>query len=42
MWAVLRNPKRWNPAQPGVALRRRQERILGREREARFPERLLR
>ncbi len=40
--AVLPNPKKWNPKQPGVTLRRRQERILGRERQARFPERLLR
>ncbi len=39
--AVLPNPKGWNPAQPGRALRRRQERILRREREARFPANLL-
>ncbi len=40
--AVLPNPKRWNPAHPGPALRRREQRILTREREARFPEGLLR
>ncbi len=40
--AVLPNPKGWNPAQPGVTLRRRQQRILQREQRARFPERLLR
>ena len=40
--AVLPNPKRWNPAHPGAALRRREQRILAREREARFPAELLR
>ncbi|MGI8891556.1 MAG: monofunctional biosynthetic peptidoglycan transglycosylase [Chthoniobacterales bacterium] len=40
--AVLPNPKRWNPARPGRALRRRQQRILRREQEARFPANLLR
>lgn len=40
--AVLPNPKGWNPAQPSRALRRRQQRILRREREARFPANLLR
>ncbi|MGI8432656.1 MAG: transglycosylase domain-containing protein, partial [Chthoniobacterales bacterium] len=40
--AVLPNPKGWNPAQPSVALRVRQQRILRREREARFPANLLR
>jgi monofunctional biosynthetic peptidoglycan transglycosylase len=40
--AVLPNPKHWNPAHPVRALRRREERILAREREARFPEGLLR
>ena len=40
--AVLPNPKGWNPAHPGAALRRREQRILAREREARFPEGLLR
>jgi monofunctional biosynthetic peptidoglycan transglycosylase len=39
--AVLPNPKGWNPAQPARALRRRQQRILLREREARFPANLL-
>ncbi len=39
---VLPNPKRWNPVQPGLALRRRQQRILLREQQARFPDRLLR
>ena len=40
--AVLPNPKRWNPAHPGAALRRREQRILAREREARLPGELLR
>ncbi len=40
--AVLPNPKGWNPTQPSRALRRRQQRILRREREARFPANLLR
>ncbi len=39
--AVLPNPKRWNPAEPGPTLRRRQQRILTRERGARFPDKLL-
>jgi len=39
--AVLPNPKHWNPAHPGAALRRRQARILARERRADFPEELL-
>ncbi len=40
--AVLPNPKGWNPAQPSRPLRRREARILRREREARFPADLLR
>ena len=40
--AVLPNPKGWNPAQPSRALRVRQQRILRRERAARFPANLLR
>lgn len=40
--AVLPNPKRWNPAHPDAALRQREQRILTREREARFPTGLLR
>ena len=40
--AVLPNPKRWDPAKPGAALRRRQQRILTREQKAHFPENLLR
>ena len=40
--AVLPNPKGWNPAQPNRALRVRQQRILRRERSARFPANLLR
>lgn len=40
--AVLPNPKGWNPAHPDAALRRRAQRILARERGARFPEGLLR
>ena len=39
---VLPNPKGWNPAKPGVALRNRQQRILYRERQAAFPAHLLR
>ncbi len=35
--AVLPNPKGWNPARPGPALRRRQQRILFREKNAVFP-----
>ncbi len=40
--AVLPNPKRWNPAHPDRALRQREQRILARERAARFPAGLLR
>ena len=40
--AVLPNPKGWNPAKPGPTLRRRQQRILWRERNSDFPEELLR
>jgi monofunctional glycosyltransferase len=40
--AVLPNPKGWNVKQPGSTLRRRQQRILLRERRARFPAELLR
>lgn len=40
--AVLPNPKGWNPVRPSPALRRRQQRILRREQEARFPANLLR
>ena len=40
--AVLPNPKQWNPAKPGPTLRRRQQRILRRERDAHFPQYLLR
>jgi monofunctional biosynthetic peptidoglycan transglycosylase len=40
--AVLPNPKRWNPAKPGLALRFRQRRILTREEQAHFPAQLLR
>ncbi|MGI8819787.1 MAG: monofunctional biosynthetic peptidoglycan transglycosylase [Chthoniobacterales bacterium] len=40
--AVLPNPKGWDPANPGVRLRRRQQRILLREQSAHFPEKLLR
>ena len=39
--AVLPNPKGWDPTNPGRTLRRRQRRILQRERNAHFPERLL-
>ena len=39
--AVLPNPKGWNPAHPEPALRRRQQRILAREQQARFPAGLL-
>ncbi len=35
--AVLPNPKGWDPRQPGVTLRRRQQRILQREQRAEFP-----
>jgi monofunctional biosynthetic peptidoglycan transglycosylase len=40
--AVLPNPKRWNPANPSPALRRRQRRILVREQNADFPAQRLR
>jgi monofunctional glycosyltransferase len=40
--AVLPNPKGWDPTKPGGTLRWRQRRILQRERNANFPERLLR
>ncbi|HWM23565.1 MAG TPA: hypothetical protein VNP98_01975 [Chthoniobacterales bacterium] len=40
--AVLPNPTGWDPAKPGRTLRWRQRRILQRERNANFPEELLR
>jgi monofunctional biosynthetic peptidoglycan transglycosylase len=40
--AVLPNPERWDPTRPVAALRRRQQRILVREQQAAFPEKLLR
>jgi monofunctional biosynthetic peptidoglycan transglycosylase len=40
--AILPNPKHWDPTKPGGTLRWRQRRILQRERNANFPERLLR
>ena len=40
--AVLPNPKGWDPTKPGPMLRWRQQRILQRERNAHFPEKLLR
>ena len=40
--AILPNPKGWDPTNPGGTLRWRQRRILQRERNANFPERLLR
>src|SRR2546423_1443408 len=40
--AVLPNPKGWDPTKPGRTLRWRQQRILQRERNAHFPEKLLR
>jgi len=40
--AVLPNPKGWDPSKPGKKLRSRQRRILKRERNANFPDRLLR
>ena len=40
--AVLPNPKGWDPTNPGRTLRWRQRRILQRERNANFPEKLLR
>jgi membrane peptidoglycan carboxypeptidase len=39
--AVLPNPKGWDPTHPSRMLRRRQRRILQRERSANFPEKLL-
>ena len=40
--AVLPNPKGWDPTKPGRILQWRQRRILRRERDAHFPENLLR
>jgi membrane peptidoglycan carboxypeptidase len=40
--AVLPNPKGWDPTKPGPMLRWRQRRILRREQNAHFPEKLLR
>lgn len=40
--AVLPNPKGWNPANPGTALRNRQRRILYRSNRTAFPHHLLR
>jgi monofunctional glycosyltransferase len=40
--AVLPNPKGWDPRNPGPMLRWRQQRILRREHNAHFPEKLLR
>jgi len=40
--AALPNPKGWDPTKPGRILRWRQRRILQRERNANFPEKLLR
>jgi monofunctional glycosyltransferase len=40
--AVLPNPKGWDPRNPGMTLRWRQQLILRREGKARFPKRLLR
>jgi monofunctional biosynthetic peptidoglycan transglycosylase len=40
--AVLPNPKGWDPTKPGRTLRWRQRRILRREQNAHFPEKLLR
>jgi monofunctional glycosyltransferase len=40
--AVLPNPKAWDPRNPGMTLRWRQQLILHREQKARFPARLLR
>jgi monofunctional biosynthetic peptidoglycan transglycosylase len=40
--AVLPNPKGWDPRNPGPMLRWRQQRILQREHNAHFPEKLLR
>ena len=40
--AVLPNPKGWDPANPGMTLRWRQQLILRRGQNARFPKKLLR
>jgi monofunctional biosynthetic peptidoglycan transglycosylase len=40
--AVLPNPKGWDPTKPDRTLRLRQQRILRREQNAKFPEQLLR
>ena len=40
--AVLPNPKGWDPTKPSGTLRSRHRSILQRERNAHFPERLLR
>jgi monofunctional biosynthetic peptidoglycan transglycosylase len=40
--AVLPNPKGWDPTKPSGKLRWRQQRILQREKNANFPEKLLR
>ncbi|HMG04165.1 MAG TPA: monofunctional biosynthetic peptidoglycan transglycosylase [Chthoniobacterales bacterium] len=40
--AVLPNPKGWDPTKPSAVLRWRQQRILRREQNAHFPEKLLR
>ena len=40
--AVLPNPKGWDPRNPGMTLRWRQQLILRREQKARFPAKLLR
>jgi monofunctional biosynthetic peptidoglycan transglycosylase len=40
--AVLPNPKGWDPRNPSMTLRWRQQRILRRERNADFPEKLVR
>jgi hypothetical protein len=40
--AVLPNPKGWDPAKPSGRLRWRQRRILQRERNANFPEKMVR
>jgi monofunctional biosynthetic peptidoglycan transglycosylase len=40
--AVLPNPKGWDPTKPNRMLQWRQQRILRREQDAKFPEQLLR
>jgi monofunctional biosynthetic peptidoglycan transglycosylase len=40
--AVLPNPKGWDPRNPGLKLRWRQQLILRREAKAHFPAKLLR